>query len=573
MRIVSGVLFLALAMVGLGSRLAFLHLGPHESLRNGASQRRRIEKTILAGRGKIYDRQGARNILALNQAVKHVCADPFALVSEEKVDDVAVCLARQLGEEPAEIAHTIRARCKKRFAYVKRFVAEDRAELIDRDKLPGVFFRDALVRNYPQGHFMCHVLGFVNYEGTGSAGVEQRVDSYLRGCPGLVQAPVDARRREMYARRESYVPAIQGANVYLTIDQNVQYIVEQALDDVVARYRPEGAWAIVEKVDTGEIIGMASRPCFDPNEFTSADPEALLNRAIGLVYEPGSTFKAATIAAALNEGTVTAGTVFDCENGRWRHVNRDLRDHHGYGPLTVADGLKKSSNILAAKVGLTLGRERFERCLRSFGFGSRLGIDVPGEETGILRPHGRWSAISASRISIGQGVAVTALQMLGVFCAIANDGFLMRPYVISHVLGANGAILLNSEPRVLGRPISRETAEAMRRLLRRVTEDGGTGTAARVKGCPVAGKTGTAQKPEPGGYSETRYIASFAGFAPANTPEIAVIVVVDEPKGARYYGGQVAAPAFSRIVGQVLRYLDVPPGQQRLAHAATRRRS
>lgn len=564
-RIIAGACFLALAMVGLGTRLAFLHLGPNDEIRDGSTRRQRFERTLLAGRGNIFDRRNRRNLLAMNLSVKDVCVDPMAIVKAEQLENVSLSLSSHLSQPATEVAQCIFDRSDRRFAYVKRFVPEDRAAPIRNADLPGVFFRDVIVRYYPQQSFMCHVLGFVNLEGVGSGGVEQNVDSFLRGCPGLVEGEVDGRRREVYERRASFIPAIGGADVYLTLDQNVQYIVETALDDMMEETEATGAWAIVQLVKTGEILAMASRPGFDPNDFRNTAREALRNRALSTVYEPGSTFKAATIAAAIDEGTVSADTRIDCENGKWLHCNRYLNDHGGYSSLSVADGLKKSSNILAAKVALTLGRERFERRLRAFGIGRRLGIDLPGEEAGILHPYRSWSKISTSRIAIGQGVAVTALQMLQVFSTLANDGFLMRPYVTSHVLSPDGEILLKTEPRVIGRPVSGRTAATMRRLLQRVTEDGGTGTKARVDGWDVAGKTGTAQKPEAGGYSDTKYVASFVGFAPVSTPEIAVIVVVDEPKGERYYGGQVAAPTFSRIMGQSLRYLDVPTVECRLA--------
>jgi len=261
---------------------------------------------------------------------------------------------------------------------------------------------------------------------------------------------------------------------------------------------------------------------------------------------------------------VSPGDVFDCEYGAWLHCRRLLRDFHPYGRLTVADGLKKSSNILTAKVALTLGDQRLYRYLRAFGLGSKRGIDLPGEENGILHPPNRWSGISSSRIAIGQGVALTALQMLGVVCAIANDGFLMRPYVVDSVSRSGGPLLLKCKPEVVARPITGKTAATMRTLLARVTEDGGTGRRARVAGYTVAGKTGTAQKPVNGVYSSSAHVASFVGFLPAENPEIALIVVVDEPR-VKHTGGVVAAPVFSRIAGEAVRYLDIPPARYNIA--------
>ena len=574
LRILVGAMLMGLAMAGLGSQVAYLHLGPHEEVLQKISRTREYEKTILAGRGRVLDCNGTGNILALNLSVKNVCVDPFVITQSRKTDEVASGLTMALPTRSrGEIASLIESRPEKRFARVEHYLPEERARRIGMLGLPGVFFEDAIIRYYPQKDFMCHVLGFVNYEGTGSAGVELALDSLLKGKAGLIRAPVDARRREVRSRRGSDVPPEAGADIMLTLDQNIQYIVEKALDEAVAEYHPRGAWAIVQRVRTGEILAMASRPSFDPNEFREASQEMMRNRAIGDVYEPGSTLKAITIASAIEAGTVTPNTTFNCENGCWYYKGRPLRDHgSGYGVLTVADGLKKSSNVLAAKVALTLGDARFEQCLRAFGIGSKLGLDLQGEEAGILHPAKRWSGLDATRIAIGQSVSATALQVLGVYCAIANDGYLMRPYVVSHCVSEDGTVLKRTQPQVLSRPISARTAATMRMLLARVTEEGGTGTRGAIEGFKVAGKTGTAQKPENGGYSATRYIASFVGFVPAEDPQIGVIVVVDEPRGERYYGGQVAAPVFARIGGQTLRYLDVNPGQDVTAPSVALRR-
>jgi len=532
-------------------------------MRTGVKRTQRIEKRIIARRGKIFDRNERSNILALNLAVKDVCADPQVILNSNRVQSIASQLADDL-DLPIEFVAGRLDREGRRFAYIKRFVLEEHARKIaDRD-LTGVFFKDATVRYYPQRSFMCHVLGFVNYEAVGSAGIEQQLDRYLKGSSGLLESEVNALREEMYWRRERWIPALAGADVRVTLDQNVQYIVEKALDEVIEEHGARGAWSIVERVRTGEILAMASRPAFDPNSFRTAGEEEKLNRAVGYVYEPGSTLKVATIAAALNEGTVSPGDVFDCEYGAWLHCRRLLRDFHPYGRLTVADGLKKSSNILTAKVALTLGDQRLYRYLRAFGLGSKRGIDLPGEENGILHPPNRWSGISSSRIAIGQGVALTALQMLGVVCAIANDGFLMRPYVVDSVSRSGGPLLLKCKPEVVARPITGKTAATMRTLLARVTEDGGTGRRARVAGYTVAGKTGTAQKPVNGVYSSSAHVASFVGFLPAENPEIALIVVVDEPR-VKHTGGVVAAPVFSRIAGEAVRYLDIPPARYNIA--------
>ncbi len=564
-RFMVGAVVLLAAMSGLGSRLAFLHIWQYDP-----SIDRSMEKSIIAGRGNIYDSSEGENIMALNLAVKDVCADPWKVSVSDNLDHVSDNLASALKIDVEKIRSRLN-REDRRFAYIKRYVPLSEAEPLK--KLPGVFLRDATMRYYPQGSFMCHVLGFVNHEATGCSGVEQEMNSFLKGTPGLVESRVNALHQEMYWHRDRWVPALTGADVHLTLDQNVQFIVEQVLEETLSEHNAKAVWAIVQRVRTGEILAIASRPAFDLNEFRTSNSDSRLNRAIGHVYEPGSTFKAVTVAAALDQGVVKSEDVFDCENGSWSYARRLLRDYHPYDRLTVADILKKSSNIGAAKIALAIGDHRFYRYLRMFSIGSELGIDLPGEERGILHPVSKWTKISPTRIAIGQGVAVTSLQMLGAVCAIANDGFLMRPFVVKRVSRGSGEILMENEPKVLSRPIAYETAREMKRLLGRVTEDGGTGRRARIEGYTVAGKTGTAQKAVNGRYSNEAYIASFVGFVPVEVPEIGVIVVVDEPQPL-HTGGRIAAPAFRKIVSGTLRYLDSSgePPAYRLARARSERK-
>jgi len=402
------------------------------------------------------------------------------------------------------------------------------------------------------------VLGFSNLEGVGTAGVELVADRYLKGSQGLIESRLDGRRREMYGWRVQDIQPQEGADVYPTIDENVQYMAETALDRAMEKNRARAGWVIVQRIRTGEILALVNRPHYDLNAFRTARSEQMLNRAIGQVFEPGSVFKVLAISAALNEGVVTTNQVFATENGRWAHMGKILRDYHPYAQLTVSDIFKKSSNIGTAKIALLLGQERFHRYLRDFGIGRKTGVDLPGEEKGILHPVEKWSGISLSRISIGQGVSVTALQMLGVVNAVANDGFLMKPYLIKRVVAKDGTVLYKGAPEVVGRPIRGDTARIMRDLMARVTEAGGTGTRAAIEGYRVGGKTGSAQKPGPGGYSETDYMATFVGFLPVDSPEISLIVTLDEPQPL-HTGGLVAAPVFAEIADQAVRYLDIPP--------------
>lgn len=549
--------------VGLMSRIAALHLGTEAPTREKIVQRSRIRLRLYAERGRIYAGEHPRHMLAVSTPTRDVCADPAVIVSNGVVEQVAATLASRL-DLPLLALLARLARPERRFEYVQRFVAEEKALAISELSLPGIFLQESSLRQYPNGSFLCHVLGFTLHDGTGGAGVEQLADPYLRGSPGVIEGSKNAFRQEMYEHRCLHVAPVRGADVILTIHPVLQHEVERVLEATQQEHRARGAWAVVQRIRTGEILALASRPAYDPAAFHRADPDAVLNRAIGYVYEPGSTLKVAAIAAALNEGLTQPDEIFHCEQGSWYCRGRILRDSHPYGELTLADGVKKSSNILTAKVALRLGEERLYQYLNAFGFGRRTGIDLPGEESGILHPVERWSPLSLTRIPIGQGVAVTAVQMLNFFCAIANDGVLMRPFVIRRIEAADGTVLFENRPRVLGRPIRPETAALMRRLLVRVTERGGTGTRAAIEGFEVAGKTGTAQKPIPGGYSTTDYVASFVGFLPAEAPEMGIIVVVDEPQPL-HTGGVVAAPAFARIAEVSVRCLDLQSPSRQLA--------
>ena len=557
-RVRSCVFILSLGMTGLGLRLAYLHLWPHDEKRiwETIDKPRQWTTEIDVERGSIYDRSGRENVLALDVPLKDVCADPTAIIKYDGVRETAEALSVVLNMPADELAVKLN-KPGRAYALIKRAVLPESTEPITALNLQGIYLRDRLDRYYPHRNFLCHVLGFVNHKGDGCYGVEQCKDKDLRGIPGYLQSKKDALQRELYWEREQVVPSLAGADVYLTIDQYIQHIAEEAVEQAMIEHRAKGAWAIVQRVSTGEILALVSRPDFDLNEFRTADGDSRLNRAIGVVFEPGSTQKAITFASVLNERLVTPQTRLDCENGAWMYGRRLLRDYRPHGILTVADGLQKSSNILAAKLALRLGDDDLYAYIRGFGFGNRLGIDLPGEEAGILHSPNRWSKISATRIAIGQGIAVTALQMLAAYNAIANDGILMRPYIVSHVQRQSDPAVDSRRPEILGRPISRETAATMRGLLSRVTEKGGTGKRAAVEGFRVAGKTGTAQKPVPGGYSSTDHVASFVGFLPADSPEIGIIVVVDEPQPV-HTGGRVAAPVFRTIAAQAVRYLGIP---------------
>lgn len=563
------VLLVLLALNGLMVRLGYLHcrLGKGGDRNARIIEARHMETDLLVARGKIFDCRG--NTLALDVVKKEICADPSRILSNNCAKTVADAVARTLNVRPAPIYERLN-QPDRHFVYLGGFgrpIEAEPAARLESLKLPGVFTREMMVRSYPRGQSLCHVLGYVNFDLTrsGSAGIEQRWNRYLHGVNGLLISELDGRRRELYDRRVLEVKPRAGADVTLTIDHYVQYVVERALENAVRENHATAAWAIAERVTTGEILAMASCPGYDPNNFRNASPEWMRNRCISVVYEPGSTFKMAVVAAALNEQVVTSSQVFDCENGTWIYNKRPLRDFHPYGLLSVADIIKKSSNIGAAKISLRLGEQKLYQYLQAFGIGRATGIELPGEESGLLHPPAQWTSLSVTRIAIGHEVAVTALQMLQVLCALGNEGLMMKPYIVRQVVAPDGQILFQQQPRPVGRPVRAETAQEMKRLLARVTEEGGTGQRAQVDGYSVAGKTGTAQKAIPGGYSDTLNMASFTGFIPVENPQLAIIIVLDEPKGAMHTGGVVAGPVFREIAAEVVRYLDVPPSAPAVA--------
>ncbi len=544
---------------GLVVRLGQLHLGANTSLKDRVHRMRNVTEEILVGRGRILDRND--RLLALDLPVQNVCVDPVVVLSNRNAHAISAHLARLLDLPPAQVLERVN-RPGRRYEPVARLVREEVANEVARLKMPGVFFEPMTTRYYPHGNLGCHVLGFSNQEGVGSAGIEQRWDALLRGRPGLRQSLKDGRRREIYTRRSLEVDPQEGADVYLTIDQNIQYFVERALDAAMTNFHPKAAWAVVQAVRTGAILGMASRPAYDLNEFNKTDAETRLNRAVGVNFEPGSVFKVGVVAAALNEGLISTNDLFDCENGMWFYAGRPLRDFHPYGTLDVTGILRKSSNIGAAKIAVMLGEERFYRYLRAYGLGRPTGIEVPGEESGILNPLAKWSKVDITRIAMGHSIAVTALQMLNVLCCIGNDGFLMKPHLVRKVVDKNGVVLQETKPEAVARPITERTAALMRRMLTEVTREGGTGTKAAVHGYNVAGKTGTAEKIVAGHYVKNENVSSFMGLLPAERPEIGIIVVLDTatcPVTKLRTGGWTAAPVFAQIAGPAARYLDIRP--------------
>ena len=580
-----------IVFTGIGVRLALLHLKPAAWVCEPIEEGRVLTWKPMGSRGRIVDRNG--EILAMDLAAYHVCADPSYI--DEHGDLATVCkyLAQEFRLSESELKRKL-SDTSRQYIRLKKYVPGHQLKRFQRRfngvvytprelvggvetniYLRGVMLEEAPVRNYPKGALMAHVVGFANREGVGGAGVEQRMDEFLRGKEGLRVSKKDGRRREIYSARTIDIEPEDGATVTLTLDQQLQYVVENTIEKMREEYNAKAAWAIVQNVRTGEILAMASSPTYDLNRYGKAPSEWRRNRAISFNFEPGSTMKAGVIAAALDHGIVKETDMIDCEKGYWFYGGKALRDSHGEGVISVADVIKVSSNIGTAKIALMMGNQLLYDSLKAFHFGERLGVGIPGEEAGIFYSPKTWSKISITRIGMGHEIGVTALQVLSTMNAIAYNGVQMKPMIIKKVTTSDGTVLQEFKPEELGRPLGPDAARRMRKLLARVTEEGGTGTKARVEGYSVGGKTGTAQKIRPlaegGGYYSKNFISSFVGFLPVKNPEIGIIVVADDPgeytesgRKIKYYGGTVCGPAFKEIAEFAVRYLRISPDVNRV---------
>ncbi len=514
---------------------------------------RQHQKTVsLEGaRGTIVDRHG--KILAMNVEVPSVFGVPTTVDSPLKT-------ARQLSPilhvKTEELERKLRQ--DRRFVWLARKLDPEQGRRLDRLSLDGIGVVMEERRFYPKGPLLAHVLGFSGMDGEGLEGVEHRYEPYLHGEKRMMVLQRDALGHTVFSKGITERSPTPGHSLTLTIDEVIQYIVERELENAVGRARAKSGTMIVLDPKTGAVLAMAVSPRFDPNAVSALSPDRWRNRALTDAYEPGSTMKAMMAAAAIEERVVRPNTMVFGEHGRMTVANTVIHDHERLGWVSFAQVIQKSSNIGAAKTGMALGEHRLYRYLQAFGFGQRTEIDLPGEGVGLVRDPKDWGRRSVASISIGQEIGVTPLQMVSAVAAIANDGVLMKPYVVSEIRDADSHILRQVPPQAKRRVISPETARSVTKILEGVVTDG-TGTNAAIPGFRVAGKTGTAQKIDPrtGAYSASRFVASFTGYAPADNPQLAMIVVIDEPQGDTL-GGAVAAPVFSRVGEQVLSYLGVP---------------
>lgn len=546
-------LFFLLMFLVVVARAFQLQILQGEKLKRLGERQHLKEWIILPKRGTILDRAGEP--LALSLEVQSVYARPRRLKDPEAA---ARSLARALGLELSEVQQKFRT--EKPFVWIKRQITPKEAETIKTLNLEGVGMSLEPNRYYPQGQLAGQVVGFVGRDSRGLEGVELFYDAYIRGESGSPVIERDALGRRVLAQGVEEVQIPPGADIHLTLDTSIQHVVEKQLEATVTKYHAKAGIAVVVEPFTGEVLALANYPFFNPNNFLRQSSQQWRNRASTDSFEPGSTFKTILAAAALEEGIVGKEDLFYCEFGRYSYAGKTIHDTHEYGWLPFDKIIQYSSNIGVTKVAEKLKKERYFKYIDKFGFGRPTGIDIRGEASGVVRSPDSWAPIDLATHAFGQGIAVTPLQLVMAYGAIANGGFLMRPYVVRQVVAPDGEVLLAHRPHVIRRVVSEKTARLLTSILKGVVSDGGTGLMASVEGFEVAGKTGTAQKPDlaHGGYSSTKRVASFIGFVPADDPRLVVLVIVDEPEG-NVYGGVVAAPAFRNIARGALRRLGIVP--------------
>jgi len=546
--------FIGFWMLVVCARLVYLQFSQYDNLADRARQQQQNEIETSPQRGDLLDRQ-ERQLASSVQTVS-LFIDPNGL-DTATLDRNAQQLARSLNLKQADLARDFRKAHdqKKRFVWIARRLDADVANKVVELKLPGVQTQLEPKRYYPNGSLAAHVLGYVGLDGKGLGGVEQYYNTKISGEPGQLFIEKDASGKPY----EGYeIAAKPGNTVVLTIDQTIQYQAEQALQAAVSQSHAKSGSVIVLDPRSGEILALANAPTFDPNRVSDAKPETRSNWALQNIYEPGSTFKIVAFSAALENKLVRVYERIDCQMGAIIVAGRVVHDHKKFGVLTIPEALAKSSNVAAIKLGIRVGDPTMYEYIRRYGFGSKTGIELPGETNGILRRVERWQPSSIGSIAIGQEIGVTPVQMVSAFGALANDGVRVAPHLIREVRDAGGNVVYRAQPDQR-RVISAETAIALRGMLEGVTLNG-TAKKAQLDGYSAAGKTGTAQKidPKTKAYSATKFVGSFVGFAPVSNPQVVIIVVIDEPAGA-YHGGDVAAPVFRAVAEQVLPTLGIEP--------------
>ena len=540
-------------------RLAIVQVFEHTYLHDLAARQYSRNITLHPERGRILDRHG--RVLATSVPVPSVYALPQEI---DNPDAVAKQVAEVLGQPLATVQHQLTS--TEPFVWLARQLPPEVGERIQKLNLRGVQVLQETRRFYPKRHLAGQVLGFVGVDGLGLGGLEHLYNRELTGTPRQVRLQRDASGRTVQIVDGDPSDQPRGADLYVTLDERLQYVAEKEIAARVQETQAKSGLVVVMHPPSGDILALASYPFFNPNDFQ--DPKQRVwqrNRAVTDPVEPGSTFKLVTASAALEENVAQVTDMFFCENGLFVHGGRRLRDHHGYGLLSFTQVIEKSSNIGTAKISERLSDTQLYTYIRRFGFGEKSLVNLPGEEEGLIRPPKKWSRPTHDSLAFGQEVTVTPLQLLAAYAAVANGGWLMRPRMVEHVVQGDDSQFF--APQARHQVLSSQTLERINDILVGVVERG-TGKQAAVEGYTVAGKTGTAQKVERGGYSHSKILASFVGYVPAEAPQLAILVILDEPLRAKW-GGEAAAPVFKRVAQQALYYLQVPSRQTQMLSLET----
>ncbi|MBL8499630.1 MAG: penicillin-binding protein 2 [Nitrosomonas sp.] len=532
---------LALGLIGLAARAAYLQGMNHDFLQEkGESRYSRIVE-MNADRGMITDRNG--HILAISSPVASVYADPKVIdIKPEQLKQLAGLLEMDSAEIDARIK-----RENSRFVYLKRQVVPDIAEKIMKLKIKGIYFASESKRYYPESEFAAHVLGFTDINDEGQEGVERGWQDTLAGELGRRRVLKD-NKGQIIEDVENIRPPKPGEDLVLSIDRRIQYRAHAELKEAVLANNAKAGSIVVLDAQTGEILALTNLPAYNPNRRSSITNERLRNRALIDTFEPGSTLKPFTVAIAMEIGKVNANTVLQTAPGMWQVGRKTIRDVSNKGELTVAQIIQQSSNVGTAKIALSLESQTMWEMFNRSGFGALTKSGFPGEASGILRPYNKWRPIEQATMSYGHGISTSLMQLARAYTIFASGGEL-KPI----------SLLKQNMPVMGQRVISRDTAQAMNRMLEMATKPGGTAPLAQISGYRVAGKTGTAHKLIDGQYANKRYISTFVGYAPASNPRLIIAVMIDEPSAGKYFGGAVAAPVFSKVMSGALRILNIPP--------------
>src|SRR3984957_6838689 len=566
----------------IAGRLFWLQIVRHQDFVERAAKQQEHTFEVAPRRGILYDRNLRE--MAMTVLVPSIYADPSQIADKQAAARTLASLVHNDPEDAltteAQIASRLNA--GRNFAWIARRVTPQVASAVKALNMKGIFFQQEFARSYPDSQLAAQVLGYVGSDDGGLGGLEEKFDSQLHGRPGFMYTAMDARRKVLGSSEHDPEP---GQNLVLTVDENIQFMAERALDHAMAKTQALNGTVVIQDVHTGQILALAIRPTFNPNQIRHTTLDQLRDHAVSDVYEPGSTFKLVTYSAAMDQQVATPDDPIDCQGGKITLAGRVIHDNQGehFGVIPVHKALEESSDVAAVKLALKVGPDRFYQYIRAFGFGSRSGVELPGETRGLLRPTAKWNGSSIGSIAIGQEVAVTPLQLVTMVSTIANGGTYLPPHILMQdqidsatASAQKSAPLQGSQvPQFVASPIhasedmpnplppgshrviSTMAAAQMRKMMEGVVLFG-TGKSAQLNGYSSGGKTGTAQKIDPvtHTYSKTMHIASFAGFAPVNNPVIAVAIVIDSPKGA-YYGADVSAPVFTEVAQQVLEYLGV----------------